>query len=55
VIWADEARGNMSFQSSMARGLTQNAELLHPAPNPRGDALAFLREELGRFGLRLAP
>ena len=44
----------MSFQSSMARGLTQNAELLHPAPNPRGDALAFLREELGRFGLRLA-
>ena len=26
--------GNMSFQSSMARSLTQNAELLHPAPTP---------------------
>jgi hypothetical protein len=39
----------------LARSLTQNVELLHLASNPRGDALAFLREELGRFGIRLAP
>ncbi len=36
----------------LARSLERNIEALDLAPNPRGDALMFLREELGRFGIR---
>lgn len=37
----------------LARSLERNIETLDLAPNPHGSAIEFLREELGRFGIRL--
>ena len=37
----------------LVRSLRQNVETLHLEFNPRADALMFLREELGRFGVRV--